>query len=509
MKSAPSPVSILRLVVIGLALTGHALAQAPGAAPPPSPAATTAAPSVVAESKINTAGQARLEIVPDRRSARTGDQITFAANITGVQITAQVAATLQYQFAFGDGVMSDWSSSSKVTHSYADAGTYRATVAVRRNNADSRTAAAALTSQAVNMAIRPRLEVALEVTPLPAEAYADVNFTVRVSNADGPADYEVHFGDGQVGQRVPVGTATHQYRGEGSNYAYAVVRTSDATANSPRVLVEVQLPPLSSSLAADPAATRPGSDVRFTATVMHSNGAPVEYCFDYGDGDKCAWTTSNVAVHRYAQAAVYHASVQLRAFDRVWPAAMADVTVNQLIRLNVVPDVDTNHPMAGSELLISATADPELPGTEYRFTFGDGTATDWQSSNAMTHTYAASGRVQIRVDARAPGALPGAGQMNIMVGWSVLAIAATTMGGAVVLLSGVLLLRVRPVRPDPQPKPTLGDLRFEVREGTTSAQPQLLERNVVRGDIAIRLSNMSATHKVDDPQPAITEGTHT
>jgi beta-lactam-binding protein with PASTA domain len=92
------------------------------------------------------------------------------------------------------------------------------------------------------------------------------------------------------------------------------------------------------------------------------------------------------------------------------PTSGAEVTVGTAVDLVVsetLPTllIDTDHSSqaSGKPVAFHASLQPELPGAQYQFFFGDGTASDWLNQSAATHAYSEPGDYSAHAVARLKG----------------------------------------------------------------------------------------------------------
>jgi outer membrane protein OmpA-like peptidoglycan-associated protein len=146
---------------------------------------------------------------------QTGQTGTFAATVN-----ADATQPVSYTWNFGDGTTA---SGLRVTHSFAQPGTYTVTVtASNARSSDSATCTVTVTAPPVAAEI-----ISLTANPMTFEVCAPVTVTFNANvRGDQPVTYSWNFGDGTTGTGA---TATHTYSEPGS---YTVTLTVSNAAGS-------------------------------------------------------------------------------------------------------------------------------------------------------------------------------------------------------------------------------------------------------------------------------------
>lgn len=222
---------------------------------------------------------------------------------------------------------------------------------------------------------------------------------------------EIDFGDQTPRQQLEtVGpNISHWYSAEGS-YAVGVYLRGLRNAAFPSVLVSdpltVQVGPW--KLSPLPAPVEIGDQVSF-AIDHPSTDQSIEYRFHFGDDSPASgWVSGSQATHRYHSVDTYKPFVEIRrVIDRPMNALARttdlSITITALpekaLRLDLAPT-----PPVEIEKVVTFTAtleskfDKDDPQIKYRFVFGDGTPSEWQSKPVATHPYSSAGQYPAHVE---------------------------------------------------------------------------------------------------------------
>ena len=125
------------------------------------------------------------------------------------------------------------------------------------------------------------------------------------------------------------------------------------------------------------------------------------YVWDWGDGTSSEPSDEPLAIHGWSKAGTYRATLRVIDDDGDEGTAIVNVTVG-----NLPPTIEVTGPTVvdeDEEVTLTATAmdtshDQDL--LEYLWDWGDGTTLDWSDTSEATHTYTASGNLQVTVTVR-------------------------------------------------------------------------------------------------------------
>ena len=197
---------------------------------------------------------------------------------------------------------------------------------------------------------------------------------------------------------LPAGSvAVAQQRNQkGSRLQRAVfIRTvrARALADAPAVIVVPERNPV-----------RVGELVRFklTPSEVVTNRRYI-VTVDFGDGTR-QQATEPYLIHSYKATGHYKVSASVAGGD----SENGNGDPNQLQRQvpRVTLEASPSSVNAGGQVTLTAQLSAGYPNIRYRFAFGDGTQTDWQTSPVVSHRYTAPGKYLAFVDI---GAAAGAG----------------------------------------------------------------------------------------------------
>jgi PKD repeat protein len=259
-----------------------------------------------------------------------------------------------------------------------------------------------------------------------------VRFTLNPATVVTNAAYvvTVDFGDG-TRARASNTTITHRYWAIGHYDVHASVKAGGSDNGS-------QNPPIPRvSLTANPTNLKPGGTVSFVANPS-SNYPGIKYRFSYGDGDDSGWKDEPYARHNYPRAGTFLAYVDLGLgqgdrIKQVGGSVRQAIVVEQPWINNNTNNNNTNNNQNTNgntndntgdnnndrpSVQLSANPNPvqidktvsfsartptTYPRSSYRFVFGDGSSSGWQSASQATHNYQQPGRYSASVTIRVPG----------------------------------------------------------------------------------------------------------
>ncbi|MEW5747631.1 MAG: PKD domain-containing protein [Candidatus Thermoplasmatota archaeon] len=191
--------------------------------------------------------------------------------------------------------------------------------------------------------------------------------------------------------------ATHVYDDADTYTTYFYVFDGiDNVSSMVQVFVEANSAPVITDMEDEYIDT--GVEETFTASVFDPDDDTMTYYWTWGDGTPGTVTAAPTATHTYAESGTYQYRLYANDGHSHNSSELALANVNAVPVLTPLDPVSVD---AGIEWTFVAEAtDPDLMDTlEYRWTFGDGTATtDWSTSNTAAHTYAASDTYTVRVD---------------------------------------------------------------------------------------------------------------
>lgn len=299
---------------------------------------------------------------------------------------------LQYRWFFGDGNSTNWASNSSAQHKYSTSGNYTVTLNVTDGSLmDSDTCIANIKTN----------------NPPVADAGSDQNSTAFQNVFfDGSGSYDLDndplqyrwvFGDGYSTGWSGSNSTSHTYNVAGNYTVTLFVKDSFSTDTDTCI---VNVAPAGGSNVAPVADAGPdksayvGKWVYFYGNGTYdSNGDPLLYKWYFGDGASTGWTGNSSAAHSYSSAGYY--TVTLNVTDgALWDndICYANITVNT----NKPPVADAGpdkiaNPMQNVYLDGSGSYDPDNDPLTYKWHFGDGFITGWQSNSNSSHIYNSTG----------------------------------------------------------------------------------------------------------------------
>ena len=147
------------------------------------------------------------------------------------------------------------------------------------------------------------------------------------------------------------------------------------------------------------------SEAYTTSGSTCSQGHPVEYSFDWGDGTSSAWSTSTSASHSWSALGIKTVTVTARCqVSTVLTATSAVRTVNVVAEVVSVPGtpVGNTSPTLNFSYAYSTSGSTCNGGhpVEYSFNWSDGASSPWSTSTSASHSWSALGTKTVTVNAR-------------------------------------------------------------------------------------------------------------
>jgi len=217
--------------------------------------------------------------------------------------TATDSSPLEYQWFWGDGTSTGWTTSSSAAHAYSDGGYYTAYFAAREVGTDDGFISWDQASVAVyDVTNLPPTGLSFTVTPPQPTALSQATFDGSATDSEGdPMSFHWDFGDSTTGYGVHV---QHTYQSPGT---YSV--TMSVTDNQPGpgrpssftksvVVVLVNSPP-TITVPAYPEVVQSVATL-FSVNASDVNGDTLRFTWLWGDGGMSVTTTPS-AVHTYTQ----------------------------------------------------------------------------------------------------------------------------------------------------------------------------------------------------------------
>lgn len=353
-----------------------------------------------------------------------GDSVKLTASITPPN------NTVQYQFNFGNGEKTGFSSNSSYSKRYDKAGTYYPSVEVRtvykvgagliRNHLGKKTKKLIVD--------KPRIvidyDVSLKATPHKIEKNKSIRFDVPISPYPKEyARYYFQFGDGSEPIiLINKNYINHTYKKEGS-YRASVMVTINDVAYRKYINIEVVSPqvyrPTVYQAYIHPNKTniKEGEKVRFRVSVKPKlNG--VKYQFIYGDGSQ-DWSTNKTSTHVYPKAGRYYAYVKAikNGYDSQLGTRIGerdDITIYQsskvaidvkaklkpTIKYTLHVSMNPSKIKEGEKVTFTMSTTPASENVEYRLNARNGSRSVWSTKSTYVKQYKKAGTYYPRVDAR-------------------------------------------------------------------------------------------------------------
>lgn len=305
-----------------------------------------------------------------------------------------------YYWSFGDGNGENCYSECNTTHVYYWPGIYTASITVRFD------------------ILRATDTCTIRVTSPPV-ANAGTDQTVNVNetvNFDGSNSYDSDgdtltynwdFGDGASTGWQSISTTSHSYNSAGNYTVTLFVNDGLATANDTCLIVVMESPKNSKpvSNAGPDQSVKVNQTVRFDSSGSYDpDGDKLTYHWDFGDGSTPGWTAEYETSHIYISPGDY--TVTLTVFDdELMDKDTCKIHVSDSKVKNTPPVANAGpdqNVMVNNKVHFdgSSSYDPDGDNLVYQWTFGDGTATGWENSTTIYHTYSSAGKYTVILTVR-------------------------------------------------------------------------------------------------------------
>lgn len=244
---------------------------------------------------------------------------------------------VSYSFDFGDGSAPLVQASPAASYTYANAGSFNASVTVTDDR--GATAQHSLTIAVGNVAPPPNQAPTASFSANPASGVAPLAVSFDASASTDPdgsiVDYVFDFGDGSARLSQSAPTASHTYAKEGAYLATLIVTDDGGATAQQALLVNVQRAPVSAPvpvLGVSPSVVKLGQIVSFFGGGSYSpdQRAVKNYTFNFGDASAPQTQPTPTAPHTYKRKGTYIASLTVAddAGNSSAVAAQVVVTVN-------------------------------------------------------------------------------------------------------------------------------------------------------------------------------------
>lgn len=350
-------------------------------------------------------------VAVDKSRVRVGELVRFTLSPASIVADPKHSVTVD----FGDDTRQD-TRQTVVTHRYRAKGHYKVYASV--------------VSPAFDVGPRdpqrPIPRVTLEARPTSVDANRPVRFTAQLSSSYPGLSYRFVFGDGSGTAWQESPTAIHPYENPGTYLAYVDLGLNDGgrikqVGGSLRQSIIVnRLTPIAPiipdppdprpepqpgpvKLTANPTPVTRGQPVTLDARATSTNSS-VRYRFVFGDGSSSSWQNDARAMHEYAKAGNYRASVNLGLMKsgriRTLSNDSQGIQVTDSPASSAVDFEANPRPVSfGQPVNFNARVTPAEGNLRYRFFFGDDSSpTGWQTSPQTSYRYPKTGDYSAHVE---------------------------------------------------------------------------------------------------------------
>jgi len=324
-----------------------------------------------------------------------------------VEFTASASGGISpysFYWNFGDGASS---TAQNPSHTYSQAGTFTAALTVTDNL--GKTDSDNLTIQ-VNAEPDP-LSASASASPESGFIPLTIEFTGSAVGGTLPYSFHWEFGDGAASD---IQNPSHAYSQAGTYTAVLTLTDDQGRTDTASVLISalVNPPPPQASLSASPLSGV--APLAVTCTAHASGGTPpYTYHWDFGDGSS---STNQNPIHTFTQTGTF--TMTLVVFDSAGKqdSDSTSVSVSSPPHTVSTPSTPTGPVSGGPNIAYQYTSGSAFCShgheVEYRFDWGDGTTSSWNSTAESTKTWVSAGSYTVRAQARC------ASDGSILSSWS-------------------------------------------------------------------------------------------
>ena len=346
--------------------------------------------------------------------------VSFAGSAEGGELP------YSYSWNFGDGQTSTLQSP---VHTYADAGSYGATLTVT-DSSGARSSSSV--SVAVSAAILPLVASAMG-SPVSGTAPLALSFAGSAQGGVSPYSYQWSFGDGQVSS---LQSPAHSYANPGTYVAVLTVTDHSGARSSSSVSVAVSaaiLPLVASAMGSPVSGTAPLA-VSFAGSAQ-GGVSPYSYQWSFGDGQVSSLQSP---AHSYANPGTYVAVLTVTDHSGARSSSSVSVAVSAAILPLVASAMGS--PVSGTASLavsFAGSAQGGVPPYSYQWNFGDGQVSSLQSP---AHSYANPGTYVAVLTVTDHSGARSSSSVSVAVSAAILPLVASAVGSPI---SGPAPLPVR------------------------------------------------------------------
>jgi hypothetical protein len=370
-------------------------------------AATISVDLVDAKGTTTSAGSLAVTVDPTPTMVVTGNAF---ANSTGLYTLNLGALTdpgytpSRYVVEWGDGTATTYGAAGAVTHVFTTIGTAKASVDL----IDPTGHYLSVGSTSVKIDAKPTVTLTGSATGTVGSSYS---LTIAGFNDQGytPSQYTINWGDGTTSVYSTTGVVKHTYtKGITTKITADLIDSTGTYLAAGTLAVSTGS---GSPALATPSVTLSGSTnanvggiyVLSMALVSDTNGPPIEYIVNWGDGQASVYSAASAATHIYAATGSDTISV-----DVMDPAGTFHGVATHAVTVDAAPKVTlggsaTSTTNAVYTLGIGTPSDPGYTVSQYTIHWGDGTVQAVAgTSSLVTHTYTKAATNAITIDITDP-----------------------------------------------------------------------------------------------------------
>jgi hypothetical protein len=349
----------------------------------------------------------RLLLKASNTEPRANDPVIFVGTL---QPDPRIA--VQYQFKWGDGGSSDWTSSPTAIHSFSSPGSYPVVLVVRAAVPAAAAAPRQLQSEPVTIRVQPpvvapRPTLLLRANQQQPTAGQTVVFTGSLQPAtSGPIQYFFDWGDSTTSGWGPSASASHSFAAERTYIVILAARIGDPIEGAPQMLrtrlaINVQPAPVISHnlvLTSNASQLQVGQAASFSGTLSPP-AARARYRFLWGDQTVSNVTPDPSESHAYSAPGSYRVVLVAQVGAEQIQSNTVAIEVRNITVYRLDLTTNTTEIAAGRSVNFTARLEPLNDAASYVFVWDDGTPATTTGLTTVPHAFMTAGSHTVSVNA--------------------------------------------------------------------------------------------------------------
>jgi hypothetical protein len=319
---------------------------------------------------------------------------------------------VEYRFAWGDGSFSSWSTGTIEQHNWAENGTFEVKAQARCREHTSKES-----EWSDPLSVYVHETITTPATPMGPNVVClgeTGQFCTEeaTSSCGHEVEYQFDWGDGSKSNWTSSLCVQREWTMADTFYVKVHARCEEHTdkisdwSQSLQVVVSEEAISAPSKPEGDSLICPDEAESYETGGAVSTCGHQVQYQFDWGDGGEFSdWDVSLDASHAWAEFDTFEVRARARCATHTsrisgWSEAML-VVVDETVPVPSAPaGRDTICPNEAKTYEVEPVETSCGHTVEYRFSWGDGTTSDWDPATDQSHTWTSVGDYPVKVRAR-------------------------------------------------------------------------------------------------------------